>query len=698
MKTVVSFLLFSMIMVFPVCAVLTFDGMEYEMDSDSTVSLNKIVDLDTLIIPEQISYQSKVYTVTGIKHYCFSMSRLLKTLVLPSTINHLDNRILSFSKIECFLVDSKNPHFVGIDGVLFSKDTSIIYAYPVGRKDAIYALPSSVKTIKAYAFSKNKYLKQIKNVQLADSIEKEAFSYCEFLKTIQLSPALKMIPASLFEGCRQLTTIQIPNSVHVIGQNAFNSCIKLTNIYIPKNVTSIVVGAFDGVRLKAFDVDPENAKYCSLDGVLFNKKMTILIAYPSLKEDTYYGVPKSVVQINDRAFSEAIFLQEIRMSNRVERIGSDCFLFCESLIKIKLSSKLKYINRSTFEYCGKIRSIDIPKGVHTIYRDAFSDCDDLTRLTLPKGLDTIMENAFSDCKSLKQIEVKQGNKKYKSLDGVLYNSQMTELIMYPPMKDGTTFRVPESVNVIHRDCFDGTNNLQYLYISKNVTDIRYGAMISLISLRKVEFEGLINKLPENFLSGCSYLTQVVLPMNLLEIPESAFSGCASLSTIVLPENLKVIDQNAFKGCTSLSNIQLPTSLLEIGRAAFENCNGLKAVVLPKGIQLVAPSTFKNCIGLKQVQLPESLRSIQEYAFQNCQSLSQLTIPSSVSFVGVSAFSGCKNLSKLVLQNPKPFVLLEKTFENVPLSKLSVEVPKGSVEAFKALKSWSNMPGITEIQP
>ncbi len=54
--------------------------------------------------------------------------------------------------------------------------------------------------------------------------------------------------------------------------------------------------------LTAINVDKNNAVYSSVDGVLFNKKKTELIAYPNAKKDADYTIPDGVKTLSEFAF------------------------------------------------------------------------------------------------------------------------------------------------------------------------------------------------------------------------------------------------------------------------------------------------------------------------------------------------------------------------------------------------------------
>ena len=63
--------------------------------------------------------------------------------------------------IEEYCVDDENPYYTVIDGVLFSKDLTILYRYPAMKTGWYYQIPSSVKTIESDAFLGVYYLREL---------------------------------------------------------------------------------------------------------------------------------------------------------------------------------------------------------------------------------------------------------------------------------------------------------------------------------------------------------------------------------------------------------------------------------------------------------------------------------------------------------------------------------------------------------
>lgn len=138
----------------------------------------------------------------------------------PFSYSHLN-------KITKFIVDNNNTKYKAINGVLYSKDETVLIAYPAGIIYASVVVPSGVTSIMSDAFSTC----QLASVTLPSTLTtmgNNAFFNCEYLSSVT------------FDGVSSLTKI---------GNYAFQYCEKVTEITIPASVTVIGIRAFAGTGL-----------------------------------------------------------------------------------------------------------------------------------------------------------------------------------------------------------------------------------------------------------------------------------------------------------------------------------------------------------------------------------------------------------------------------------------------------------------
>jgi len=213
------------------------------------------------------------------------------------------------------------------------------------------------------------------------NIGKSAFSRCYSLTSIRIPDSVTSIGKEAFWACTSLTSISIPDSVTSIGKYAFSSCSDLTSITIPDGVTSIGERAFNGcIRLLAIEVGAGNISYADVDGVLFNKKKTLLVTYPKGKKGTNYDVPDGVATIGVATFYGCSNLRSITISDGATAIGKEAFHACSSLTNITIPDSVTSIGDYAFNQCSSLSSIAIPAAVEVIRNGVFDNCTSLTKL------------------------------------------------------------------------------------------------------------------------------------------------------------------------------------------------------------------------------------------------------------------------------------------------------------------------------
>ena len=391
-------------------------------------------------------------SVMSIGNDAFHECSSLTSITIPYSVTSIgDYAFLGCSRLTAIDVNTDNKDYTSVNGVLFYNDKTII-CYPAGKKGNNYKIPDGVTSICRYAFSG-----------------------CTSLTSITIPDSVTEIGGSAFENCSSLTSITIPNSVTSIGIGAFVGCSSLTSITIPDNVTYIGGAVFaDCSSLTEIKVSTQNAKYVSVNGVLYNKDKTTIMCYPAGKKDKNYKILDGVTEICTSAFNG-----------------------CSSLTSITIPDSVTEIGMSAFSGCSSLTSITIPDSVTRIDMSTFRGCSSFTSITIPDNVTYIDIWAFNGCTGLTAIDVKAGNNNYTSVNGVLFNKDKTELICYPAGKTDKSYNIPNCVTNVGGWAFDGCTSLTSITIPDSVTEIGWSAFEGCTSLKSITIPSSVTSIGKN---------------------------------------------------------------------------------------------------------------------------------------------------------------------------------------------------------
>ncbi len=431
------------------------------------------------------------------------------------------------------------------------------------------------------------------------------------LKEVILLEGTKRVTDYALYGSSGLTSITIPDGVEEIGEYAFCGCSGLTSIVIPKGVTWI-----------------GNSAFCNCKGLI------------SIE------LPDGVISMGEYVFDACSNLTSISIPESVTYIDERAFRNCTSLTSITLPKGIKRIYNGLFEGCTNLSSVNIPENVSSIYQNAFKNCSSLTTMEIPENVDYIEGGAFYGCTGLTAFILDEDNQNYTTLNGVLFNKEITEIIAIPGGL--TSVPIPETMTVIGDYAFSGCFSLTSLDIPESITSIGKYAFDDCSALTSISIPESVTAIKECTFRGCSSLTSINIPQTVTSIGYSAFSGCSSLTSIVIPESITVIEKNTFEDCSALLSIELSDSITEIGERAFEDCSALTSIYIPQGVTTIKGYTFYDCSSLTSIVIPDNVTSIGEWAFNGCSALDSIVIPETITSIARGAFAGCSALESIVI--------------------------------------------------
>lgn len=281
-----------------------------------------------------------------------------------------------------------------------------------------------------------------------------------------------------------------------------------------------------------------------------------------------------------------------REYSRLKKIGGTAFANCANLYIISiLEGKVEEIGDGAFSECSYLHEVDVGGKLKTIATNAFYNCQALESVRLNDGITSIGNQAFAHCRSLKWTDKYTGGTRTFFLPSALQTLGEDAFINCSSISGEVT--VPQAITAIN--AFDGCTSLTGVILPRN-----------LITLGGFKNTGI---------------TALSIPSNVTEILEEAFLNCASLEgSVTIPAGVTVISSYSFEGCTKLAEIILHGGITEIGYQAFKNCTALHIQV-------------ENDTAL-------SLSGINKEVFSGCVSNGYIVVSSSVTYIGEGAFAGC----------------------------------------------------------
>ena len=709
----------------------------------------------------------------------------LTTLSLPASLERIYNSDISqCSSLTTISVAAGNPYYKVSGGLLLTKDGSEIVAVPKGR--TWVDIPDSVTSIPSGIFSGCQHLyveHSIPGLRIVDGWVVECdWDYEEGPRppSILNLTGVCGIANGAFDGCEGLKNVIIGEGVRTIGSSAFDDCYDLESISISSSVRTIGEYAFDDCfRLKSITVASGNAAYEFTGGLLISKDKTQLVAVS--REVSTVKIPEGVREIPDDFFGGCNKLTSVSIPSSIDEdgIGDDGPVFscwyerydemtdewheetigCPNLKTITVASGNLYyksIGGMLFSVYDDemyleavpqaLTSVTIPEGVTDVNSEAFEGCAKVKTISIPESVTYISEE-FYDCAALTSFKVASGNRKYKSVNGLLLTKDGKELVWVPnaltsvTIPDGvvdlrgafdgceklTSVKIPDSVVAVGRSTFSECP--ESLFDKKTipgcrmvdgwivgVTDEayeRYGESgeewnLDLTKARGIADRAFTRELfwgictPGYTDTGISGLHSIVIPKNIIAVGDEAFCGCGNLSSVTIEPGVRHIAATAFDECheslyddTTLPGFRLVDGWLIDRKYYYDeslDLTGLRGVAGRQDVNFccgMSGSLFAN--GVTNLVVGDGVTAISHGAFANSQELEEVEIADSVTFIGENAFLYCRNLKRVKM----PDSLRGK----VPTSAFSGCSPDLRIEYYKptfTVEFDANYPGVSVV--
>lgn len=183
-----------------------------------------------------------------------------------------------------------------------------------GKITGTLTLPSTLKTIGAYAFA-----------------------YEGFSGELLIPDGVTCIGANAFAECDGFGgTLSLPDSVKTVGEWAFYQCEGFTGLKLPAGLTKI-----------------EKLSFAFMAGL-----------------KTEVAIPEGVTEIGEGAF-ECSYMPSVRLPSTLKKIEKQAFMHAHNLTKITLPDGLETIGDEAFSGCHPRNAVVLPASIKSIGKKAF---------------------------------------------------------------------------------------------------------------------------------------------------------------------------------------------------------------------------------------------------------------------------------------------------------------------------------------
>ena len=387
-------------------------------------------------------------------------------------------------------------------------------------------------------------------------------------------------------------------------------------------------------------------------------------AFDGCEELTKVVMPDSIVSISFDAFQDCEKLADITFSKNLESIGTRAFedtawfenqpdgviYFGTLAYAYKFSEEGEFtvdLREDTTKILANFG--EIPLG-QTFYEHYYT-------LNIPASVTEIDITGGAIRGNCMAVNVAEGNENYASIDGVLFNKEKTELLMYPRQMKQAAYTIPDGVTSIGYLAFNTQKYIKEIVFSDSVENVESAAFSSISNLEKVTLSKNLKRIEENAFGFNYKLKNVELPEGIEYIGQSAFAACHVLTEAHIPASVTEMDYGVFRYCLALETLTVAEDnpryemrdgmLYDKKDMILKHCMNLdvEEMIIPEGTKGIDPYTFSNAL-FKSVIVPEGVELIRENVFDGCQNLTTIDLPTTLTKVEDWAFDDCNALTTI----------------------------------------------------
>ena len=647
-------------------------------------------------------------------------------------------------------------------GVLsFDKEADHAVLRKYEGKDTDIAVPETVSGLPVTAVADSAFSRaeDLVSLTLPDSVAeigRNAFYDTHALQRIHLPSELKSIGMHAFTGSG-IREIDLPEGLARIGRAAFDRA-GLVRVALPASVEAVGEMPFGRcASLTEIAVSGDNQNYKSVDGVLYTADGKRLIQYPGGRNSAAganeENAAESVTATDVAALPEA---DTVAVANGTEVIGYGAFA-ASDVRRVSFPETLTRIENDAFFECFFLEELELPGSMEYIGNLAFGRSRDREKkvpegrthfdsIRIGAGVSYIGNDAFTAL-DIEAFEVDEENPVYASKGGFITNKAGDMIQTVPTgaeagvvvpegistlqngvftMLDedtdffipGSVFRFSENVFPYGRETSKETGKIENIYrcaihCPEGSAAQQYASKYGITWDNNTDTESRQYEEVTEKDGGLTYYWRVFkdraelcgftdsqsqraevldvpseykgLPVTALRyVEEAAERNYNSLLTgLIIPETVRSIDADFLNHYWQLTEMEIdpgnasyvcedgvlftkdkktlvyypgkkpdaeykiPDGVETLGYRGFYLNGNIRKIVMPSSLRVIDKQCFASCRGLREVVFGKGLREINDLAFSYC-ALENVKLSDSVEWIGSSAFMLHDGFGELML--------------------------------------------------
>ena len=395
-------------------------------------------------------------------------------------------------------------------------------------------IPNSVTSIGDYAFSDCYNLVSVIIPNSVTSIGGSAFYDCDKLASVTIGSGVLSIDYDEFNAWSAQKIIWLPNTPPDGYTNVVSRCNYVSNDSYTrlnnKTILPYLSSMFEVGGLKYVPVSPSERTCVAID-CSYDNTENIVIS----KTVNYLGIEMTLLDVKDYLCYNNDTIKTLTIDGYEGNIGNYAFYNCTNLDGVEIPNSVTGIGSSCFRNCSSLAYAIIGSGISELPEYCFSGCSSLPEIAIPATVENIGNDVFSSCISLARVDIEDRQHELSLGYNSSYScSDQIPMFSYCPLDS-----VYIGGNISYAtDRYSGyspfyrNTSLRAVKITDQETEISENEFYGCTSLTTVELGDGIESIGNYAFSGCAALESFTFGNSLATIGEEAFSDCTAMTRLV----------------------------------------------------------------------------------------------------------------------------------------------------------------------